>query len=146
LNDSLFDVPPLAPATPGQFRDRVAGELRQHGCSGVARADGGSTLLRAVEPDGRSAIWVTVSRAEKNDKFGFGWTIQASARAFHRTIEIAGDPVMYALQAEGEIRVVPGDFLIEGVTLAEGRGGHSEHVLIVDGRWPTLEAYLSGRA
>jgi hypothetical protein len=99
LNDSLFDVPPLAPATPGQFRDRVAGELRQHGCSGV-----------------------------------------------HRTIEIAGDPVMYALQAEGEIRVVPGDFLIEGVTLAEGRGGHSEHVLIVDGRWPTLEAYLSGRA
>jgi hypothetical protein len=146
MTDSLFEVPHLAAATPGQFRDKVAAELRKHGCSGIGRADEGTTILRAVEPDGRVAVWVTVSRAEKNDKFGFGWTIKADARVMHRQLEKHGEPVMYALQAEGEIRVVPGDFLVEGFTLEEGKGGRSEHLLIMDRRWPTLEQYLRWRA
>jgi hypothetical protein len=146
MTDQLFEAPRTEPAHPGQFRDRVRDELLRLGCTHVVRAGEGTTMLRVVEPDGRRAVWVTLSRSEKNDKAWLGWTVEQKARDAHRTLEATGEPVMYALQDGDDVRVVPGDYLIIGLTLAEGKGGRSEHLLIRrDGRWPTLAAYLTRR-
>jgi hypothetical protein len=144
-DDTLFETERTEAAHPTRFRDTVRDELLSLGCSSVVRAKEGSTMLRVVEPDGRRAVWVTLARAEKNDKFGRGWTIEQTARDMHRKLETFGEPVMYALQNQGSVHVVPGDYLIEGITLATGAGGRSEHVLITDGRWPTLDSYLKWR-
>lgn len=143
--DVLFDTTPTESARPGQFRDTVRDELLSLGCLQVERAKEGTTMLRVIEPDGRRAVWVTLARAEKNDKYGRGWTVEQTARDLHRKLEAAGEPVMYALQNRGRVHVVPGDYLIEGLTMATGAGGRSEHVLIRDGQWPTLDSYLKWR-
>lgn len=115
---------------------------------------GEKKVFYITEIDGRRAIWVTLTREEKNNRADRGWTINQRQRDRHRAWEVgtegkAGMPVMYALDSQGEIRVVASDWLIEKFTLDVGVGGASEHVRIQNPyspKLPTLHDYLVNRA
>lgn len=146
--DALFDWDPTGGARPRKFCDKVQAAMEEV-CKDVKRAS--ITSLDVIEPDERFAHWVTLARSEKNDDALHGWTINQLQRYEHRAIERGTGgrgprAVMYALQDGDLIRVLPGDFLIAGYTLEEGRGGSSQHVLIPWNRWPLLHDYLANRA